>query len=131
MKRGDYLNLATKIALKGVYKYRLGAVVVKGNKVLGLGCNKMYKTHPIMQKFNRDTGYLPGLHAEVNACLGVSPEALRGATVYVVRLMKNDAPSLAKPCVICQGFLRGVGIQEVFYSIRSLGGATNTERMVF
>lgn len=113
----DLLNLALRLALKSSSKYRLGAVVARRKKILGIGFNQMGKTHPRMQQYV--TGdWTPGLHAEVDSCLGIPPENLLGADVYVGRIMKNGLPSLARPCEVCQRFMKNVGVQTVYYSTR-------------
>lgn len=114
--KSNYMSLALSMARKSVSRYRLGAVVVKGRKVVSTGYNQMSKTHPMMQRFNRDTEYLPRIHAEIHSCLGVPAGDLNGADVYVGRIFKNGNPALAKPCIICERFLRSVGVDKVYYS---------------
>ena len=58
---------------------------------MGVGFNRMDKTHPTMQRNNPDKTWTPGLHAEVHACLGVELNLLHGATIYVARLRKARA----------------------------------------
>ena len=109
------MDLATAVALKSPSRFRLGAVLVKRRKVLGVGFNNMAKTHPRMERFNNQTFTL-GLHAEVAACVGIPLIDLEGADLYVVRLLKNGKRALAKPCYICQKFIAHVGIRGVYYS---------------
>ena len=90
--------------------------MAKRSHVLGVGFNRMDKTHPTMQRNNPDKTWTPGLHAEVHACLGVELNLLHGATIYVARLRKDGHLGLAAPCEICNRFLRGVGIQAVFFT---------------
>jgi deoxycytidylate deaminase len=113
----ELMHLALRIALKSISKYRLGAVIAKRKKILQVGFNQMGKTHPQMQKYVKGD-WTPGLHAEVDCCLGLPAEDLLGADVYVGRIMKNGLPSLARPCEVCQRFLKNVGVRVVYYSTR-------------
>lgn len=112
---GDIARLALRLALKSTGNYRLGAVVAKRCRVLSTGFNRQ-KTHPIMEKYNASGWTKFGLHAEVDSCLGLPADDLLGAEVYVGRIMKNGLPSMAKPCEICERFLRSVGVAKVYYS---------------
>jgi len=42
---------------------------------------------------------------------------LEGATVYVVRVTKNNQPALARPCNTCHRLLFQAGVAKVIYSI--------------
>lgn len=75
----------------------------------------MEKTHPINKRFNK-LPFEVGQHAEINACLGVDAIDLKGAEVYVFRVLKNDSQALAKPCKMCQNYLRSVGVKKVHYT---------------
>ncbi len=75
----------------------------------------MRKTHPIMRKHSDDEFEL-GLHAEVHACIGVSAADLQGAEVWVARVYRNGELAMARPCAVCQRFLRSVGVARVYYS---------------
>ena len=93
---------------KSNHRYKLGAAIARGNKILVKACNVM-KTHP---RFG--SGEYSKLHAEGHAIykalrLGINVE---GATMYVYR--KNN--NLAKPCPCCMGLIHKYGIKEVIYS---------------
>ena len=110
------LNLARNMALKSRSKFRLGAVLVKKNRVVSAGFNSMLKTHPLQQKFN-DGKYTIGIHAELHACLGVSAKDLEDSEIYVVRLRRDGQFALAKPCQICEKFLYSVGVRCAHYTV--------------
>lgn len=104
------------MARKSQSRFRLGAVLVNRRQVLGVGFNNMRKTHPRMAALNNDPTWTPGLHAEVHACLGISEHLLVGATLYVARLTRGNRLALARPCEMCERFLVGAGIGEVWFS---------------
>lgn len=107
-------RLARSMALKSTSRFRLGAVVVKKGKVIGAGFNKMGKTHPI----NKTLGdiYDRGIHAEIDACLGLSAVDLCGSTITICRVYKDGRRALAKPCWMCMRYLMQVGIKRIVYS---------------
>jgi len=76
----------------------------------------MRRTHPIMREFNYDKPWVPGIHAEVDACIGVDRNDLEGADVYVVRIRRDGSFGLAKPCHICTRILGSMGVAKAYYS---------------
>lgn len=110
MLKLKHFQLAQRLSRKSCYHHKVGAVVVKKNKVLGVGYNKPYKTHP------RSTNKYNTIHAELDAILDCSRDELLGADIYVFREGSNQAPRLAKPCIHCHQLLKEVGISTVFYS---------------
>ena len=113
----DHLLLAYTVAKQSPSRYRLGAVVAKRNRVLGVGFNNQGKTHPIMRKYDPGEFRPGGIHAEVKACQGASYRELNGAEIYVARVLRSGEPALAKPCEICQRFLRAMGVRLAYYSL--------------
>ena len=89
------------------HRFRVGAAIAKGNKVL-VKAHNTPKTHP------QGSGRYSTLHAEAHAInkavrQGIS---LEGTTIYVYRANNN----LAKPCPCCQGLIHKHGIKKVVYS---------------
>ena len=97
---------------------RVGAVVVKNNRVIGQGYNGVPsgEIHCIDGGCPRglmgpevppgsDYNLYPckALHAEHNAILQAGMEACRGATIYVT----------AEPCLQCATLIKHVGIKEI------------------
>lgn len=117
----NHYELAKVMGLKSTSRFRLGAVLAKKNRVISTGYNDMRKTHTLMQKYNRDKTWAPGLHAEVDACIGVPAADIDGADMYVVRILKDGRLAMAKPCRICQRFILDVGIRRVYYSFSDEG----------
>lgn len=115
----NHFDLAVTMAGKSTSRFRLGAVLAKKNRVISTGYNDMGKTHTLMQRYNTDKTWAPGLHAEVHACIGVPPVDMSFADLYVVRILKDGNVAIAKPCKICHRFLTAVGIRRVYYSMGS------------
>lgn len=94
----------------------MGAVLTKGNRILGVGQNKTNRH----QSKIRTTSWPGSLHAEIACVLDAlrkhPVEKLKGATVTVVRVTKNGDLKLAMPCKNCYYTLRNLGIKEVRFS---------------
>jgi deoxycytidylate deaminase len=102
-----YLKTAIEQAKKSTYGYQLGAVVLKKNKIVGKGFNKL-KTHRMLKE---RYGYY-SIHSECAAIL----DGARGDTLVVVRIMKSGKLSCAKPCEKCVAFAKDFGIKKIIYS---------------
>lgn len=86
-------------------KPRVGAAVVKGGRVLGVGYNRPGAT--------RRTPY--SRHAELTAIVAAGDCA--GAAIYVYREHGlTGKPMLAKPCASCEEVIRLAGIRKVYYT---------------
>jgi deoxycytidylate deaminase len=114
---------ASKEAKKSQHnQHRLGAVVVKGGRILATGFNAM-----------RPSGLLKTttMHAEAAAILKLLKERrlhdLFGAEMYVTRFTRGGAVGLAKPCPACHSLILSVGIKKVHYTTD--GPDTRTIRM--
>lgn len=111
------IELALKVARRSQSKFRLGAVLTVRKDILGEGWNQMGRTHPRQLSTYRSTrrDWVPGLHAEVHACLGFDAVP-RGASVWVARIHRNGQPALAAPCDLCITFLAHIGVERVWFT---------------
>lgn len=94
------------------YRARIGAVVVRGGRILGRGYNRIRYYHESRHIIHK---HKESLHAEVDAIIN-SPCNLRGATMYVARLRKDGGLALAKPCKYCAELINKCGIKRVIYT---------------
>lgn len=110
-KHSKYFSLARKLSKKSDHpQHKLGCILVNGNKIIGLGFNKI-RTH------SRSTNPWKTCHAEVASVVNAEEEDLFGATAYVYRETRNGSLGLSKPCIYCESLLRSVGIKKVYYTI--------------
>ncbi len=109
MKAQRYLEVAKEASRNSTYRHRLGAVIVKKNRILSVGFNKPEKTHPRSGNLFRTT------HAELDAILRCPEESLKGSTIFVVREAASGL-AMAKPCQFCLELIKAVGIKRVVYS---------------
>lgn len=107
-----YIQQAQQYAsLSNFGEYKIGAIIVKGGKVLSRGHNKSSgKIHTFNVKYNMD---LWSLHAEMEAILNCKDA--RGATIFVGGEKRNGNPINCKPCKNCMIILKHSGIKNVFY----------------
>lgn len=96
--------------------HRMGAVVVKGNRILSTGANQVSRGC----KYIHDKKWSDSLHAEAAAILQLLKHndlrSLAGADLYVTRINKVGHVRMAKPCRYCQDLAQAVGIRRIFYT---------------
>lgn len=114
-----YLRLARKISKEGIsysHSKRVGACVVFGDKSISCAANNVRKSHPVVSNLNPNVF----LHAEIAAILARrwiwKGKAISGK-IYVWREFESGLPALAKPCEMCEKFLKHIGIKEFIYSV--------------
>jgi len=106
-----YFDLARQLSEKSDHHtYKIGCVIVRKNRIIGMGCNKM-KTHVASpHKWKH-------IHAEFDAILSTrNKEDLVGASVYVFRARKDGTNAISKPCPSCKNMLQSVGVSDIFYT---------------
>jgi deoxycytidylate deaminase len=109
MRQNRFLLLARKESKRSDHhSHKLGCVIVRGSRILGIGHNMM-KTHA---KSNHS---FKSVHAEFMAILN-SGRNIRGATAYIFREQKNGIPAMSRPCKDCWKLLMEYGIKNVVYS---------------
>lgn len=105
-----FFDLAKKVSKLSNHKnFKLGSVIVRGSRIVGVGTNKI-KTHP------KSTHPFGSLHAEMAAIL-LSKQDLYGCEIYVYRETRLGIPVMARPCEYCFPFIREAGLKQVHYSI--------------
>jgi deoxycytidylate deaminase len=92
-------------------RHKLGAVVVKGGRILSTGYNEVRYTKELKK---------PTLHAEQSAILKLLKRRrlhdLVGSSIYVYRRTPGGNLGNACPCSVCMDLIRSVGIKRVFYT---------------
>lgn len=96
-----------------VYRHRHYTFVMQGNKIVGVGVNKIC-THPLSN--NR----FKMLHSELAALitLDIPLPQINGKNYWLVnvRVLRNGKFSMSKPCKSCQMLIQEVGFSKVIYS---------------
>ena len=98
---------------KSNYRFKIGAVVFKGNRILSSGHNEIRSSNiPSKHKL-----YNNSVHAEQAALLGTDWNKLKGCSILVMKCSKTlKQLSNAKPCTMCMKVLEHVGIKDIYYS---------------
>jgi tRNA(Arg) A34 adenosine deaminase TadA len=112
MKRHENLiKRAVRVAHDSTYRWQHGAVVAKGNKVLGFAPNK-FRNAPFVDERNVSD------HAEratLRELLKVR-EDLRGCTIYIARINKAGNAMMSRPCTDCMKAIIDAGIKEIVFT---------------
>ena len=98
---------------KSNHRFKIGAVVFKGNRILSSGHNKIRSVRYIN---NRYKTYLNTLHAEQAALLHLDWNRLKNASICIIRTTQNGALGNAHPCSMCMGLIQHVRIKTIWYS---------------
>lgn len=94
--------------------FKVGAVVFKGNRILGYGHNRKGFCGKINPKYRNP---YDSIHAEQSAIFSVKNwSKLKGTSILVIRLTRSNMLSMARPCDICFDIIKHVGIKEIYYS---------------
>lgn len=104
-----FLSVADDYSKNGTCdRARVGAVIVKDNKVIGMGYNDSIEDHDTCDDVGHfmDNGHcIRTIHAEANAILNSDRDQLVGSICYVTH----------SPCKDCIKQLNQVGVIEVYY----------------
>lgn len=104
-----WINVAVQQALLAPHdKWRVGAVLVGGGRVLSTGFNR-YRNDPSQVE--------PGgvsYHAE-QVALRKAGDA-QGSTIYIARVTRSGLIGLAKPCEACQELLAEHGVNTAIWT---------------
>lgn len=108
------INLAISEAEKSTYRFKMGAVIFKGKRILGYGHNGIRSSSNIKSKFKK---WQNALHAEQAALMNINWCKVKGASIFVVKVShKYGMISMASPCQMCRDILSHVGIHDIYYS---------------
>jgi deoxycytidylate deaminase len=106
------IRIASKQARKSTFeRHKLGAVIVKGNRVLSTGYNEI-RWSSKLRKSN--------IHAEEAAIVKLLKENrledLNGSSIYISRVCPSGRLGLSRPCCDCTRLILSVGISKVVYT---------------
>ena len=116
----NILTISMKLLKTDVKAKNHFSFVLQKNRIIGIGQNHLYKTHPMADKH----GYRYScIHSELDAYLDLPREIdYKKLKLINVRLssksIRNKSPILrmAKPCVCCCKWINSVGFKEIWYS---------------
>lgn len=109
-----YLDIAANLAMSSsVNKYKHGAVIVRGGRIISTGINK-FKNHPMVFNDVKLIKQSAHVHAEIDAMRKIGD--LRGAKIYIARINKNGVRGLSRPCDACYQEITNAGIHKIVYT---------------
>lgn len=101
------LDHAIRQAMRSKCRYRMGAVLATGNRVLTFGPN-IFRNSPTID-FRHST-----YHAEENVLR--RSRRTKGAVIYIARVNSAGTPMLAAPCPRCVRALISAGVRKAVYT---------------
>ena len=105
------IEYAIKYALESdCPTYRMGAVLMKRNKLVASGRNFFRKSHPQSKTIYN------GIHAEFHCLNGVDPDKCKGCSLFVARVTNAGTLSMARPCDDCFNLLKERGVRVFYYT---------------
>ena len=107
-----YFRLARLESLKVDFRARIGAVLVKRNKVVSIGRNYPKKTHPMIYRIDK----FKHIHAEIDAIIGTDRRFADNSVMYTYRELKDGTLANSKPCNMCAELLKELGVKKVYYT---------------
>lgn len=108
-----FFRIAKKLAVKSDVKQKHGAVLVSGNKILGLGFNRS-KT-----SIRRSNHPFSSIHSETDALGSALPSETVGSTMYIYRETRDGVLANSRPCIYCMKALKLAGVRKVCYTIEN------------
>ena len=105
------LNTAARQAAKSTHKFRMGAVIVKGGRVVSTGYNVVGHRSQYRE--------WESIHAEEQAIVKLlrsgSLDLLANSVLYVSRINNRGELACSKPCRTCFSLIQSVGIKKVVF----------------
>lgn len=113
MTKEGYIQLClAQASLSRAKYYKVGAILVKGGKIISRGYNRnSAMADRISKKFGVDFWTL---HAEMDALFSVDAKNLQGMTLYVAGVSKAGNLVCSKPCKKCLKIIQKLGIKVIY-----------------
>lgn len=96
--------------------FRHFTFIVRKNKVLSMGWNKGFKTHPSAKKL----GYkFSGIHSELDAFQNLTyqyKQLIHKCNIVNIRINNFGQIRLSKPCRHCEPWLKALNARNIYYS---------------
>lgn len=107
--REDVLELAVTQARKSPMQQRHGAILWKGNRIIGTGYN-----WPVAPPGGEGRRF--SIHAERDALKGLRADQIYGSSLLCVRITPgNERLASSQPCRGCSKLLRRKGVASVYW----------------
>ena len=109
------ITKAIKVAKSSnYYPYKIGVVIFKADRIISTGKNNIRSCRKLKDKYKV---WKNSLHAEQDAIINAKRD-LKNHSMLIVRINSNNTLFMAKPCDMCMGYIKFVGIKNIYYSDR-------------
>ena len=99
---------------RSTYRFRIGAVIFKGSRIISSGHNGIRSVSEIKNKYKK---YENSLHAEQAALMGIDWHKVKGCSILVLKISPSKKIlGNARCCSMCKSILDHVGIKHIYYS---------------
>lgn len=113
MRQERHLDRAIQVSLTSSERFRHGAIIAHGSRVLAVGVNT-HRASP-MNVSDPKTG--SAWHAEVAALRSLRTTVpYNRLSLYVARTLKDGTPANSRPCANCMAVLDYVGITDIHWT---------------
>lgn len=93
----------------------MGAALFSGSRLVSLGFNVYYKSHPDHLIHGLDKRHYENIHAEQSALIKRKHYEDNNLIMYVWRESSNGDPAISKPCPMCVSLMKHGGVRRVRY----------------
>ena len=116
-RQDNFINIAIKVSQLSNHKFKIGAVISKGRRIISFGINK-YKSHP--KQINPHTKQQgTSIHAELDALIRAPYPLINNSSIYIARLLRNGETGYCRPCSSCIILLKQYGIKKMIYTLEN------------
>lgn len=122
--KNEIFKQAIAVAMASDAPKKMGAVLLKKNKIISAATNSYTKTHPIQKwaaertarLYGKEYGMKQYLHSEIRTIIKAKGES--ADTIVVCRVGGHGGKELrnSRPCAICSAFLIQHEIYNIHYS---------------
>lgn len=117
------IGKAIDLASTSEYRWRHGAILARGSKIIASSVNKV-RNSPLIDPDNATFHAEEMVIREYCRIVGVSylhPMDLDEYTLYIARVNAHDEPVISRPCEKCMNNMEYFGIRDFVYT-NELGG---------
>jgi deoxycytidylate deaminase len=106
----------------GDYRCKHFSFIYNKNRLLSIGINNPYKTHPkhlkigFFNRYGEDISHTIGVHSELSAVLKIGEEDCSKYTIVNTRINRNNQLDLSRPCRGCMSLLDQLNFKKIYYS---------------
>lgn len=92
---------------------KMGAALFDGSRLVGIGFNTYFKSHPEHLIHGRVGRCFENTHAEQSALIKRKHYEDRNLVMYVWRELGSGEPACSRPCSMCESLMRQAGVRKV------------------